>query len=106
MDDARRLLLAVLAGLALGAFYCGGLWWTVRRGLIASQPILWFFGSMAIRSSLVVAGIYFASGGRWDRILACLLGFTLARGVAVRLARWTGAGTVPGEEAGHAPQSR
>jgi len=37
------------AGLVLGAIFFGGLWWTVRRGLGAAQPALWFFGGLLLR---------------------------------------------------------
>ncbi len=33
MSDAAILIAAFLAGLALGAIFFGGLWWTVRRAL-------------------------------------------------------------------------
>jgi F1F0 ATPase subunit 2 len=99
MADAITLLLAGLAGAALGALFFGGLWWTVRT--------LWFAGSMLVRSGLALVGFYFVSGGRWDRLLACVLGFTLARAVAARLVQPTRAsGPPPGKEASHAPQPR
>lgn len=96
-----------MAGTALGAFFHGGLWWTVREGLVAGRSVLWFIASLAIRSSVVVAGICLVSGGRWERVLACLLGFTLSRGIAVRWVRRSrGPGMLSGKEAGGAPQPR
>lgn len=91
------LVLAWAAGVTLGGIFFGGLWWTTRRGLASREPALWFFGSLVVRTSVVLAGFYLVGGSRWPRLLACLLGFVMAQ-VAVT---WR---TRPsGREAGHAP---
>ena len=87
MNDPLPLLLAGAAGLVLGAIFFGGLWWTVRKGLTARQPALWFLGSMLLRMGIVLAGFYFAGGGQWQRLLVCLLGFVIARFLVMRLTR-------------------
>ena len=69
----------------LGAIFFGGLGWTVRRGLASRRPAFWFLGSLLLRMSILMAGFYVVSGGRWDRLLACLLGFVIARQIATRL---------------------
>ena len=71
----------------LGAIFFGGLWWTVRKGVSSTQPALWFLGSLLLRMSIALAGFYFVSGGHWERLLACLLGFVMARLVVTRLTR-------------------
>jgi len=85
--DVLPLLLAWLAGCALGAFFFGGLWWTVRRGLAAPNPALWIFPSALLRLGVVLAGFYAVAGGDWRRLVACLVGFLLARQITVRLTR-------------------
>lgn len=85
MSDAPMAILALLAGLVLGAIYFGGLWWTVQRALTASQPALLVMASMMSRTALVIAGFYFVSGGQWQRLLFCLAGFIVARHVVTRL---------------------
>jgi N-ATPase, AtpR subunit len=37
--------------------------------------------------SVVLAGFNFVSGGRWERLLACLLGFVIARLVITQLTK-------------------
>ena len=81
------LVLALVAGLVLGAIFFGGLWWTVRKGVSSQQPALWFFGSLLLRMSIALAGFYFVSGGHWERLLLCLLGFVMARLVVTWLTR-------------------
>jgi F1F0 ATPase subunit 2 len=69
----------VAAGAGLGTIFFGGLWWTVRMGLASKQPALWFFCSLLLRMSIALVGFYFIGLGHWQRLLACLLGFVLAR---------------------------
>lgn len=85
MDDAVRLAPAALVGMVLGAMFFGGLWWTVRRGLSSGRAAAWFVGSLLVRTIVVVAGFYVVSAGHWDRLLACLLGFVVARVLVTRL---------------------
>lgn len=90
MHEAPALVLAAAAGALLGAFFFGGLWWTVRRGAMSPRPALWFSGSLLLRMSVAVAGFYAAAGGRPERLLLCLLGFVLARLAVTRLTRPAG----------------
>ena len=87
MHETLSLVLAWMAGGVLGAMFFGGLWWTVRKGVSSRQPALWFFGSLTLRMSLALAGMYVVSGGQWDRLLLCLVGFVMARLVVTRLTR-------------------
>ena len=104
MNETLTLVLAWVAGVVLGAIFFGGLWWTVRKGVSSKQPALWFFGSLLLRMSIVLAGFYFVSGGHWERLLLCLLGFVMARLVVTWLTRPSGENqTRPAQEASHAP---
>jgi len=87
MSEPLSLILALIAGLMLGAMYFGGLWWTVRKGVSAKHPALWFMASMALRTGIVVTGFYFVLGDDWRKLLAGMFGFIVARSVAIRLAR-------------------
>ena len=104
--EALTLLLASLAGAGLGAVFFGGLWWTVRKGVSSKEPALWFFGSMLLRIGIALPGVYFVAGGRWQRLLSCLVGFVLAHlGVTWMLGPWGDKHIRPTQEAGHASQS-
>ena len=104
MREALLLVLAGLAGLVLGALFFGGLWWTVRKGVLSKKPALWFLGSMLLRTSMVLAGFYWVGRGHWERLLACLVGFIVTRFVVTQL---TGPPVqqqnAPTLETGHAP---
>ena len=84
MSDIMPLALALLAGALLGAFFFGGLWWTVQKGVTSESPALWFLGSLLLRTSLILVGFYFVSQGHWSRLVMCLLGFLIARFVVVK----------------------
>jgi F1F0 ATPase subunit 2 len=104
VNETLTLVLAWVAGGVLGGIFFGGLWWTVRKGVSSQQPALWFFGSLLLRMSIALAGFYFVSGGHWDRLLACLLGFVIARFIVTRLTGPPiGHHNSPAKEAGHAP---
>jgi len=106
MTEMLALVLAWAAGGVLGAIFFGGLWWTVRKGVASKQPALWVFGSLLLRMSIALAGFWFVSGRHWDRLLACLLGFVIARFIVTRLSRPPLEHyNSPAKEAGHAPQS-
>ena len=85
MNEWLTLALAGMAGLLLGAIFFGGLWWTVRLGVTSKRPALLFLGSMLLRTGVVIAGFYVVSDGHWQRLLACLSGFAIARFIAMRL---------------------
>jgi F1F0 ATPase subunit 2 len=79
MNEVLVLATPSAAGLLLGAFFFGGLCWTVKRGVSAQRPALWFLGSMLLRMSITLAGFYFVGHQSLKRLLLCLLGFVLAR---------------------------
>jgi len=103
MNETAILMLAVGAGVLLGALFFGGLWWTVRRGLASKRPALWFFGSLLLRTSIALVGFYFIARGHWERLLVCLLGFVMARLIVTRLSRAAEKPITLAREAGHAP---
>jgi F1F0 ATPase subunit 2 len=89
MNDALGLASAVAAGGLLGAFFYGGLWWTVRQGVSSGWVALWFAGSMLLRTVIVVLGFYFILGDSWLKLLTGLIGFVIARFVVTRLTHET-----------------
>lgn len=98
--------LVFAAGILLGAFYFGGLWWTVRRGVVSKYPMLWFAGSMLLRMIIVLVGFYTVGRGHWERLVICLVGFITARVFLTRLTLTRSPveiRTRPGQEVRHAP---
>ena len=87
MNSVSTLFLAALFGASLGAFFFGGLWWTVKKGLTSNHTALWFLGSTLIRTGFVLAGFFVVAAGDWKKLLACLLGFYVARIVVTRFTR-------------------
>jgi F1F0 ATPase subunit 2 len=106
MSETLRLAPALVTGVLLGAMFFGGLWWTVRKGVSSQRPALWFFGSLLLRMTIALAGFYVVSGGHWERLLVCLLGFVTARLIVTRLTRPpVEPRNAPAKEACHAPWS-
>lgn len=86
MKEVLSLVPPWLGGVGLGIFFFGGLWWTVRRGIRSKYAAVWFTGSMLVRSVVALAGMYWVAGGRWEKLLACVVGFFTARMLVTRLA--------------------
>jgi F1F0 ATPase subunit 2 len=104
MTDSATLAWAALAGVALGAMFFGGLFWSVRKVMTTRRPAVWMFASLLSRMGLVLGGFYVvcrADGVRWA---ACAAGFVLARVVATYAAT-RNRETVRAAEATHAPES-
>lgn len=85
MNEASTLLLALAAGMVLGAVFFGGLWWTVARGIASRFAALWFSVSLLLRTIIAMAGFYLVGQGSWERLVACLGGFLIARLIVTRL---------------------
>jgi F1F0 ATPase subunit 2 len=84
MSEFMALVLALMSGALLGVLFFGGLWWTIRLGVCSTTPALWFLGSLLLRTSGVVGGMYLISHQDWRQLVACLLGFLLARVCVIR----------------------
>ena len=97
-----QLVMAVVAGLLLGTFYYGGLWWTVRQVQSAQRPGLLFTASFITRTLVVIGGFFLVTRGDGLLILVCLVAFIGVRMVLTR--RWGPAGlktmALKGEEHG------
>ena len=84
VNDLYPLLAAFVAGVAIGMFYFGGLWLTMRQIPRASQPQLLMGVSFVGRVGLTFLAFYVVAGSHWQRLLACFLGFFLLRTVLMR----------------------
>lgn len=79
-----RLIGALVGGGALGLFYFGGLWWTVRRLETTHNAGFFFAGSFIVRTAVTVAGLWLIAfwpmgGGSWPLLVTALAGFILMR---------------------------
>ena len=79
MNDGLTFAWSFVVGALLGGVFFGGLWWTVRRGVSADHPALWFLGSLLFRTAVTLAGFYLVGVGHWPRLVPCILGFVVAQ---------------------------
>lgn len=104
MNEALRLTLAIIWGFLLGAFFFGGLWWTVRHLMRRERTALWLVGSLLLRTGIAASGFYLVAREHWQSLVPSLLGFIVAR-LAVtwctRLSAHPRPASAP--EASHAP---
>lgn len=85
-SDPLTLLGAAVVGLAVGLFFFGGLWLTVRALPTARHPALLALGSYLGRVGVSLLAFYWVMGGRWERLATALLGLIAMRLLLIR--RW------------------
>jgi F1F0 ATPase subunit 2 len=78
---SASLAVAFLAGLGIGLWYFGGLWFTVRRLPTTRHPALLLLGSFLVRAIISVCGFYVVMQGSGARLVAAFLGFVVIRTV-------------------------
>lgn len=83
-SDLMILALAFAAGGALGVFYFGGLWFTIQRLPGAERPGLIALISFLLRTVIAIGALALVAGESWQRLLAAVVGFFIARMVLVR----------------------
>ena len=89
--NGAMLIVALVVGMALGAFYFGGLWITVRRIPTMPMPAIWLALSFAVRTAAVLSGFYVVADGNWERLVISVAGFLIARMLVIRNLRQAGA---------------
>lgn len=87
MSDIIYMILVFIVGIALGIFFFGGLWFTVKKAVTAKIPAIWFFGSFILRVSIVMLGFYYISPGGLQPLIVSLIGFIVARFVVSYLTK-------------------
>jgi F1F0 ATPase subunit 2 len=85
MNPVLLLMVSFLGGALLGVFYFNNLWNTVKKvtdeGKLGMSLITGYF----VRTAVVLAGFYIIMSGRWERIVAALIGFILMREIMKRV---------------------
>jgi F1F0 ATPase subunit 2 len=84
MNSALPILAALIAGLALGLGFFGGLWWTVSR-VASGRGGFWLLPlSSLLRTGAALAGFWWVSQGQPARLGASVAGWLLARRFMIR----------------------
>jgi F1F0 ATPase subunit 2 len=73
------IVLSFPAGLLLGVFFFGGLWWTVTKLSTIRRPAILFIGSFLLRTAVVMAGFFILLMQGLPNLLAALGGYLVAR---------------------------
>ena len=72
-------VLSALIGIALGLFFYGGLWFTVRRLTTTHHPVLLMLGSFWVRVLAVVTAFVFLNRAGLGCVAIAMAGFLFAR---------------------------
>lgn len=85
--DGGAVIAGAAAGLILGLAYFAGLWLTTQRLKGARSPGLMLAASWVIRLGLLLGGAYAVTRGAPGSLAAFLIGFWIARWLALRWAK-------------------
>ena len=77
-------LVPFFAGLVLGSLFFAGLWWTVQRAPHVRNPMALIVASFLVRTGILLAGFLLVMDERWERLVACLIGYVAARLLLMR----------------------
>lgn len=77
------LILSLLTGVLLGAFFWGGLWWTVLRITVSDRPYLIAAASFIVRTAVSMAAFFLLLTAGWYHLLSGLTGFLMARFILI-----------------------
>lgn len=81
MNQTLNLAAALVVGFVTGIFFFGGLWWTVRKGIDRSSPLI-FLASFGVRM-MTVGAIVLLFRHDWKALLVLLAGFIAARALVI-----------------------
>ena len=84
-DNLLLILSTFFVGIALGCFYFGSLWITVRQLPTTVYPAHLFIVSWLCRIAITLLGFYLVMDGKCLRALICLGGFVIARIILTQL---------------------
>lgn len=74
-----NIVLAAAGGVALGIFFFGGLWMTVRALTTTAHPVLVSVASFWVRTLAVLGGFLLIMDGRWTNAVGAVAGFAIGR---------------------------
>lgn len=78
--------IAAMGGVLTGAFYYGGLWWTLQRLANATRPALLLGMSFLVRTVVVLLALLWLTDLQFALILVFMVGFIVMRLVLTQ--RW------------------
>lgn len=77
------LAVPFFGSLLLSAVYFAALWLTIHRAAKLRRPYVWLGLSAMLRIGGLLAGFYVLMNGRWERLVACMVGFVVVRSLCV-----------------------
>ncbi len=85
--EILQLFFALAAGMVIGVFFFGALWFTVRRLPTTRRPAVLALGSLFLRTGVALLFFYLVMSGEWQRLVACMLGFLIMRKIMIERIR-------------------
>jgi F1F0 ATPase subunit 2 len=87
MTSGFSLILALFAGVCVGALFFEGLWRTVSKAMSNARGLRMFVVSFAVRTAFLLTVLWLVSRGDPFRLAACLVGIFVGRAVIFQIHR-------------------
>lgn len=87
MNEILNTALVLIAGIALGIIFFGGLWFTVKKMVHSIKPSFLLLSSFFLRVGITLVGFYFVGAGSLQELLICLVGFIAARFIVLHFTK-------------------
>lgn len=87
MGGILFFMVPFVVGMALGILNYAGLWFTAQSLSATKRPTLLILVSFVVRTCITLFVFYLVMEGRWERLIACTVGFFLVRHILVRRLR-------------------
>lgn len=82
-DDLQKIVFCLAAGMVMGCFHFGGLWFTLYRFTKTRFSGLVFIVSFLFRSFVTLTGIFILGNGEWVGMTVCLGGILVMRQIFI-----------------------
>jgi len=78
------IAISLVVGVAIGIINFAGMWSTIHYLSQVKHPAILMMLSFIVRMAIIMTTFYFVMDGRWERLIACMVGFFLVRRVLMK----------------------
>ncbi|MCF6148297.1 MAG: ATP synthase subunit I [Candidatus Kuenenia sp.] len=84
INNIFTLATSFVVGMAMGILNFAGMWSTIHYLSVVKYPSVLIALSYTVRMAIILATFYFVMDGRWEKLLACMVGFFFVRRVLIK----------------------
>ncbi|MDR4508077.1 MAG: ATP synthase subunit I [Candidatus Brocadiaceae bacterium] len=78
------IFVALAVGMVLGIINHAGIWCTIHHLSTVKYPAIVLMISYIVRMGMILTTFYLVMDNKWERLIACVVGFFIVRNVLIR----------------------